>query len=64
MELHRRLATERLARRASTLTVEQVAQELLDALRRDDPSRDSRERQVLLRDLVVEIEDRHEHWPR
>jgi hypothetical protein len=59
-ELHLRLAQQRLDRR--TLTVEQAARDLLKVLGRDDPAGDSPERQVLLRDLLVEIEDRQERW--
>lgn len=62
-ELHRRIAEERLARRGSALTIEQVAGELLTVLRRDHARIDTAEQRVLLRDLAVEIEDRHEHWP-
>ncbi len=60
LELHLRIARQRLDRR--TLTVEQAARDLLEVLGRDNPAGDSPERQVLLRDLLVEIEDRHEQW--
>jgi hypothetical protein len=63
LELYRRILEERLGRRLSTLTVEQVARELLDVLRRDPPERDQAERRVLLGDVVAEIESRHEYWP-
>jgi hypothetical protein len=73
-ELERQLATregllrigaETLRRQISTLTVEQVAGELLDVLTRDDrlAAQDTAERQVLLRDVVAAVEDRQEHWP-
>ena len=55
-----RIARQQLDRR--TLTVEQAARDLLKVLGRDDPAVDSPERQVLLRDLLVEIEDRQEQW--
>lgn len=62
MELHERLLREQVRRQISTLTVERVAQELLDVLRRDDPARDTAERRTLLGDVLAEIEDRHQHW--
>lgn len=63
-ELQLRILTSRLARRTSTLTIEQVGRELLDVLRRDSPKHDQPERQVLLGDIVAEIESRHEYWQR
>jgi hypothetical protein len=63
LEGQNRLLTERLGRQPGTLTVERVARELLDVLRRDDPRRDRPERQSLLRDVVAEIEARQESWP-
>jgi hypothetical protein len=43
-------------------SIEQHARELLNLLDSEDPEEDSAERQVLLRDLLVEIEDRQDHW--
>jgi hypothetical protein len=63
VQLMREIAEGRLVRRISTLTVEQVAGELLQILKRDDPRRDTSERRVLLGDVVAEIESRHEYWP-
>ena len=60
LEMLVRIARQQLDRR--TLTVEQAARDLLKVLGRDDAAVDSPERQVLLRDLLVEIEDRQEQW--
>jgi hypothetical protein len=43
-------------------TIEQHARELLDLLDSEGPQEDSAGRQVLLLDLLVEIEDRQDHW--
>ena len=43
-------------------TIEQHARELLDLLHSEDRRRTLAERQVLLRDLLVQIEDRQDHW--
>lgn len=43
-------------------TIEQHARELLDLLHSEDPQEDSAERQVVLGDLLVDIEDRQDHW--
>jgi hypothetical protein len=43
-------------------TIEQHARELLDLLDSEGPQEDSAERQVLLLDLLVEIEDCQDHW--
>jgi len=45
-------------------TVESVARDLLAVLARDDPRRDTTERQELLGDVLAAIESRHEQWPR
>lgn len=58
-----RIAESRLARRTSTLTMDQLVPELLAVLRRSGPELDNPERRVLLRDLVAEIESRQEEWP-
>lgn len=44
------------------LAIEQRARELLDLLDREDPQKDSAERQMLLGDLLAKIEDRQDHW--
>jgi hypothetical protein len=46
----------------STLTIEQHARELLDLPDSEDPQEDSAERQALLGDLLVVIEDHQDHW--
>ena len=46
----------------SMLIIEKHARELLDLLDSEDPQEDSSERQALLRDLLVVIEDRQDHW--
>jgi hypothetical protein len=46
----------------SMLTIEHHARELLDLLDSEHPQEDSSERQALLRDLLVVIEDRQDHW--
>ncbi len=43
-------------------TIEQHARDLLDLLDSKGPREDSAERQVLHLDLLVEIEDRQNHW--
>jgi hypothetical protein len=43
-------------------TIEQHARELLDLLHSEDPQEDSAERQVVRGDLLVDIEDRQDHW--
>jgi hypothetical protein len=58
-----RIATERLARQRQCLTLSGVAGEMLIVLRRTNAQYDLPELRVLLRDLVVEIEDRHKYWP-
>ncbi len=63
-ELKLRLLTEQLRRQVSTLTIERAAEDLLRVLARDDPRRDSTERQELLGDVLAAIESRHERWPR
>ena len=54
----------RLRRQLGTLTIDDAAKDLLMVLSRDDPSVENRrpERRELLRDVVVEIEERQEHW--
>ncbi len=63
-ELARRLHAEQMRRHFGTLTVESVARDLLAVLARDDPRRDTTERQELLGDVLAAIESRHEQWPR
>ena len=46
----------------SMLIIEKHARELLDLLDSEDPQEDSSDRQALLRDLLVVIEDRQDHW--
>jgi hypothetical protein len=63
LELMQSLASKQIDRRARNLTVERVAGELLDVLRRGDVVTDSPAERVLLGDVTAAIEARHEYWP-